>query len=180
MTKDTLQKEIEEAIPKLLDIARELSWNKISDNYKFILSEIKDNKENYHVQRVLIKKENDKKVPVTFSEIIGALQNLYDNLYDINLHIYKADKHLTVVDIRCYPKSSLDPFYRQKAINNPPTLHCKVAQPPWLTDKKGKFDINWEHKQWLIKWKLFWMGKKTPTPKIVNIGFLLCWLTNIN
>src|SRR5690349_7251276 len=105
MTKDTLHKEIEEAIPKLLDLGRELSWNKISENCKFILTEIKDSQENFHVHRILRKKENDKKVPVTFSEIMPALQSLYDNLYDINLHIYRADKRLTIVDIRYYPKS---------------------------------------------------------------------------
>lgn len=146
-------------------MARELSWNKISDNCKFILSEIKNSEENFHVQRVSIKKENDKKVPIIFSEIMLPLQNLYDNLYDINLHIYKADRHLTVIDIRYYPKSSLDPDYRQKVIQNPPMLHCKVAQPPWLTDKKEKFDINWENKQWLIRWKLFWMGQELKRQK---------------
>jgi hypothetical protein len=160
MTKDTLHKEIEEAIPKLIDLGRELSWNKISDNCKFILTEIKDSQEDFHVQRILRKKENDKKVPVTFSEIMPVLQNFYDNFYDINLHIYRADKRLTIVDIRYYPKSSLDQEYRQKIIDNPPMLHCKVATPPWLSDKKGKFDINWERKQLLIRWNLFWIGGK--------------------
>ena len=160
MTQDTLQKEVEEAIPKLLDLARELSWNKISDNCKFIITEIKDSKENFHVQRVLRKKQNDEKVPVTFSEIMPSLQNLYDNLYDINLHIYRADKYVTVVDIRYYPKSSLDQDFRQSVLDKPPMLHCKVATPPRLMDKKEKFDINWEHKQWLINWKLFWARQK--------------------
>jgi hypothetical protein len=173
MTKDTLQKEIEEGIPKLVDIARELSWNKISDNCKFILSEIKDGEENFHVQRVSRKKENDKKVPVTLPEMMLALQNLYDNLYDINLHIYRAKKSLTVVDIRYYPKSSLDPYYRQKVVHNPPMLHCKIAQPPWLTDKKQKFDINWEHKQWLIQWKLFWMGQELKRQKRLTVSATL-------
>jgi hypothetical protein len=160
MTKDTLQKKIEEAIPKLLDLARELSWNKISHNCKFILTEIKDSQENFHVQRVLGKKENDKKVPVTFPEIMPLLQTLYDNLYDINLYIYRAGNQLTVIDIRYFPKSSLDPQYRQKILHSAPTFHCKIAKPPWLTDKKEKFDINWENKQWLIDWKLFWMRRK--------------------
>ncbi|HEV7329989.1 MAG TPA: hypothetical protein VGN63_03020 [Flavisolibacter sp.] len=165
MTKDTLQKEIEEAVPKMLDLARDLSWNKISNNCKFILTEIKDSQENFHIQRVLRKRENDKKVPVTFQEIMSQLQNLYDNLYDINLHLYRAKKRLTIVDIRYYPKSSLAPDYRQKVIHNPPMLHCKVAQPPWLSDKKEKFDINWEHKLWWINWKLFWMGRQLKKQK---------------
>ena len=156
MTSNTLRYEIEKAVPKLLDLAKELTWNVCSDNCKFILTEIKDSEENFHMQRVSRKKENEKKVPVAFSELMPTLQNLYDNLYDINLYIYKSDRLLTVVDIRYYPKSSLDEEYRQKVSHNPPMLHCKVAHPPWLTGKNEKFDINWEHKQWLANWKLFW------------------------
>ncbi|AEV97452.1 hypothetical protein A4D02_35760 [Niastella koreensis] len=160
MTSNTLEKGIKEAVPKLLDLARELTGNDISDNCKFILTEIKDSSENFHVQRLLRKKENDKKAPTTFSDLMPTLQNLYDNLYDINLHVYRAKKQLTIVDIRYYSKSSLDQEYRQKVLHVPPMLHCKVAQPPWLTDKKEKFDINWEHKQWLTNWKLFWARRK--------------------
>jgi hypothetical protein len=104
----------------------------------------------------LRKKENDKKVPLTLIELMPALHSLYDNFYDINLHIYKAEKNMTIIDFRYYPKSSLDPNYRLKVLHNPPLFHCKVAHPPWLADRKKKFDINWEHKQWLINWKLFW------------------------
>src|SRR5688572_19552588 len=159
MTSNTLEKEIEAAVPNLLDVARVLTCNKNSDNCKFILTEIKDSQENFHVQRQLRKKENDKKVPVTLAELIPTVQNFYDNLYDINLHIYRANRHLTVIDIRYYPKSSLDQEFRQKVLHDPPMLHCKVAQPPWLTDQK-KFNINWEHKRWLINWKLFWARRK--------------------
>lgn len=165
MTKHTLQKETEEAVPKLLDLARELSWNKISDNCRFILTEIKDSQENFHVQRVLRKRENDRKVPMTLVELMPTLQNLYDDFYDINLHIYRATKSMTIIDFRYYPKSSLDQDYRQRVLHNPPMLHCKVAQPPWLTDKEEKFDINWEHKQWLINWKLFWALRKLKDQK---------------
>lgn len=161
MTSKTLEKEIKEAVPKLLDMARELTWNDIPDKCKFILTEIKNSTENFHVQRLLRIKENDKKIPIAFSEVRPTLQNLYDNLYDINLHVYRVKKHFTVVDIRYYPKSSLDQEYRQQVLHSPPMLHCKVAQPPWLTDdKEEKFDINWEHKQWLTNWKLFWARRK--------------------
>ena len=163
MTSSTLRKEIEEAVPKLLEMARELSWNKISDNCKFILTEIKDSQENFHVQRVLTKKENDKKVPVTLQELLLKLQDLYDNLYDINLNIYKSTKSMTIIDIRYYPKSSLDKDYEQKVLHNPPMLHWKVSFPPWMSDKKEKFDINWEHYSGWNKWRLFWLILKSRT-----------------
>ncbi len=165
MTKQTLNKDTEEAVLQLLDLARKLSWNKISDNCKYILTEIKGSQENFHVQRVLRRKENDRKVPMTLEELMPALQNLYDDFYDINLHIYRATNNMTIIDFRYYPKSALDEDYRQHVLHNPPMLHCKVAQPPWLTDKKEKFDINWEHKQWLINWKLFWARRKLKVPK---------------
>jgi len=156
----TLQDEIQEAIPKLFSMARELTWNKISDNYKFILTEIKDSDKNFHVQSRLIKKGNDRKIPVTIQDLLPTLRRLYPNIYDINLHIYKATKTLTIIDIRYYPKSSLGTDYRQKVFNDPPMLHLKVAIPPWMTEKKEKFNINWEHNQWAIKWRLFLSRRK--------------------
>ena len=157
MSPTTLQKDIDEMIPKLLDLARKQASNKIPDSCKFILTEIKDGQDNFHIQRRLLKKENDKKVPVTLQELMPSLDRLYDNLYDINLYIYRVSKHFTTIDIRYYPKSSLEEDYRQKVLLNPPMLHCKVAIPPWLQDKKEKFDINWEHKEWLNRLKILWM-----------------------
>ncbi len=156
MTLKTLQKEIEQAVPLLMKMVQELTWNNIAYNYKFILTEIKDNQKNFHLERKLLKKENDKKFPLKLQELMPALESLYNNLYDINLYVYRANHNGTIIDIRYYPKSSLDQEYRQKILTNPPMLHCKVATPPWLSDKKQKFDINWEHKQWLINWKMFW------------------------
>ncbi len=163
MTLVTLQDEIQEAIPKLFSLARGLTWNKIPDNYKFILTEIKNTDKNFNVQRRLIKKENDRKLPLTIQELLRTLRRLYSNIYDINLHIYKATKTLTIIDVRYYPKSSLDTDYRQKVFNDPPMLHLKVTIPPWMTEKKEKFNINWEHNQWIIKWKLFLSRRKLKT-----------------
>jgi hypothetical protein len=107
MTSDSLQQEIQEAIPELLNMAREMSWNKISNNCKFILTEIKNSNRSFNDQRMLLKKESDKKTPLPFQQVIPILQTLYKNLYDINLYIYKSSKDLTVIDIRYYQKSSI-------------------------------------------------------------------------
>lgn len=163
MTQSTLEKEILSAVPNLLEMARALTWNSISENYKLILTEIKNKEENFQVQSQIRKKENNKKVPVTLSELIPTLQSLYHNLYDINLHIYRAAKNLTVIEICYYPKSSLDSDYRVKVLQNPPMLHCKVARPSWLSDKKEKFDINWEHYEGLNRVRQFCMKIKLKT-----------------
>ena len=160
MSPGTLQQEIEQAVPRLLHLAGELSWNIVSGNCKFILSEIKDCEENFHVQRILRKRENDKKAPVVLSELMPTLQDLCSSLYDINLLIYKAGRDLTIIEIQYYPKSSLHEEYRQAVLHHSPMLHCKVAHPPWLMDERKKFDINWEHRPWLIKWKMFLARQK--------------------
>ncbi|GAB2815688.1 hypothetical protein [Ferruginibacter profundus] len=165
MIASTLQNDIEEAIPVLLELAREVTWNKISDNCKFIVSEIKNSGDNFHVQRRMRKKENDLKIPLTLQQQMPTLQQLYENFYDINLHIYKATKNLTIIDIRYYPKSSLDQEYKQQVMNNKPMLHSKITIPAWVSDKKNKFDINWEHKEWLIHWKLYWERRKLKSQK---------------
>ena len=160
MSPATLQEEIEKAIPILLNMARDLSWNKISGNCQFILSEIINSDTTSHEERNRRLLENNKKTPIPFSEIMPKLWHLYDNLYDINLFIYKSSKKLTVIDIRYFLKSSLDQDFRQKVINNPPVYHCKVAMPPWVSEKKEKFNINWEHNKRRILWKYYWQKRK--------------------
>jgi len=61
MSSDTLYDSLNSAVPTLLNLATDLTWNKISDNCKFILTEIKDNGLDFHQQRLATKKENDKK-----------------------------------------------------------------------------------------------------------------------
>ena len=151
------ENEIHEAIPKLLELAREMTWNEISDNCKFILSEITNSELNAIKQIKLRNKVNDRKIPVSLTEVIIALKAIYDNLYDVNLFIYKSNYQQTIIDVRYYAKSSLDKAYREQVTTSPPMLHCKVALPPWLSDKKTeKFDINWEHKMLAYRWKMFW------------------------
>ncbi len=168
MTLETLENEIKEAIPSLLEIARNLTKNKISDNCKFILTEIKDNDENFHKQRKLNNIVNDKKVPVSLTELMPELKKLYHNFYDINLHIYKATRNITIIDFRYYPKSSLDEDFRVKVLDNPPMLHCKILHPPWLSDRKEKFDINWEHYGRLTKLRLLWGKIKLRTRMLLR------------
>lgn len=163
MTLETLENEIKEAIPRLFEMARSLTKNKISDNYKLILTEIKNSSRNFHQQRKINKQISDKKNPLSLTELMPTLRILYDNFYDINLQIYKAKKDITIIDFRYYPKSSLDQNYRSKVLSNPPMLHCKVAHPPWLSDKKEKFDINWEHYEGLNRLRLFWLKLKLKT-----------------
>jgi hypothetical protein len=156
MTPDTLEKALNDAVVTLLSLARELTWNKISNNCKFILSEIENSEHNFFEQRKLRKIENDNKTPAALQDLVPLLLKQYENLYDINLHIYKSTKDLTIIDIRYYPKSSIEEEFRMKIKDQQPMLHCKVSTPPYNFEKKEKFDINWEHNNFWHKWKMFW------------------------
>ncbi|SEW36999.1 hypothetical protein [Chitinophaga arvensicola] len=160
MNLTTLETDIGKATLKLLEMARDSTWNNISDNCKFILTEVKNSQDSFHEQRKLNKKVNDKKVPVTLTELMPTLENLYDDFYDINLHIYKATKTVTVIDFRYYTKSFHDKEYQDKISHDPPMLHSKIAIAPWVSDKKEKFDINWQHYKGLNRLRLIWMKLK--------------------
>lgn len=160
MTPNTFQEELEAAVPQLLDLARGLTWNNIANNCKFIFSEIKNSDKKHFEQRRLMLKENEKKTPISLEELMPTLQKNYSNFYDINLHIYKSSKKITVIDIRCFFKSSLDNNYQQTIINNLPMLHCKVPIPNWLANKQERFDINWEHYKFKNLCKTFWAKQK--------------------
>jgi hypothetical protein len=157
MTSTELEKQISDASQMLLQMAKDLTWNKFSDNIKFIIKETKDSSEDFNIEKLNRKIENDKKIPVNLNELIPLLHRLYTDLHDVNLYIYKASAKMTIIEIQYYPKSSLPEKYRLEAINVPSMLHCKVAIPPWLSDKNKKFDINWEHKPYLIRLGFLWM-----------------------
>ncbi len=158
-----LESKLESATQALLNLASNTSYNTISDNCLYLMSEIRVQDKNAFEAAKLRKKENDKKVPVTIDAIMPSLLEIFDQLYEIDLLVYKSRKSVTIIDIQVFLKSSLDLEFRKTVVNKPPGLHCKVAIPFWLDNKKEKFDINWEHNTlnnqfrrllMQVKWKL--------------------------
>lgn len=161
MKKENLYKEISDAVQSLLKMARESSFNNISDNCKFIISEIKHSDKNFFEQNKIRKIDNDKKTPKPLIDTIVELETMYANLYDINLYVYKADSHSTIIEIQYFPRSSHDLEYQKISATQETMLHCKVAVPVYASDNKEKFDINWQLGTLNHKWKMFWWQRKT-------------------
>jgi hypothetical protein len=161
MKKESLYKEISDAVQSLLEMARASSFNNISDNCKFIISEIKRSDKNFFEQNKIRKTVNDRKTSKPLTDIIVELEMLYSNLYDVNLYVYKADKHLTVIEIQYFLRSSLDIGYQKLSATQETMLHCKVAIPAYASDNKKKFDINWQLGTINHNWKIFWWQRKT-------------------
>lgn len=161
MKKTSLNRELEQATLKLLEMARNSCWNKISKNCEFILSEInKDATTNFFEERKLRKNENSNKTPTSLNETVNSLKEIYDNLYDVNLYIFHAKKNKTIIDVRYFLKSRLEHTYQEEAIDKEPMLHCKIGIPPYHIDKENKYDVNWELGGIRDKWNMFlWRSK---------------------
>lgn len=156
-----MEKNIEEEIKtltiRLLDLVNLNCWNDISRNLMFILSNIPEVEgEKFFIQRINRNKLNKKKIPKSFTEVIFSLKEIYDLIYDINLYVYKSKKHKTIIEIRYFLKGELSPDYLKIIANNPPMLHCKITIPPYLNNKRNKFDVNWELGGIRYNWNMFW------------------------
>ena len=158
MTPKTLKKDIQISIHRLLEMVKDLCTNTISENLVYLVSEIKDTELNANEELKKRIRENNVKEPISFENAIDILLAEFENLYDINIYIHKAEKNRTIVDIRFYTKLSFERHHRRAVKFRGPMLHCKISNPMYY--QEGKFDLNWEHGGIKHKWKLFWYRKK--------------------
>lgn len=160
MKKNAIQKELTDAVKSLLEMARDLTFNKISSNCFFITSEIERSERNSFEQNKIRINSNNKKTPKTLADVIPDIEKLYDNIYDLNLYVYKAQKKQTIIEIQYYPRSSLDTDYLKKTETIETMLHWKVYTPPYYFENEEKFDIHWQFDTLNHKWKMFWWNRK--------------------
>ena len=130
------------AIENLFLIAKNLTLNSYSKNYRFILSQINNTELNIFETRKSEVEENNKKEPIHYDEALDKVLIMYDEIYDINLFIYKSTENETIINIKYFLKSSLDYEYQKTVKGNKPMLHSKIDLPMNYQENK-KFDINW-------------------------------------
>ena len=144
LIKDNIEQSLKEASSALLEMVRNSCWNKISNNTSYIISEIINDERNFFDKRIKRKKANEKKNPKSLVQITAELKDIYENLYDINLYVYKSKKESTIIEIQYYPKSSLESDFYETVKSNEPMLHCKIGLPHYQKNNNEKFDVNWE------------------------------------
>ncbi|MCW3162177.1 hypothetical protein [Chryseobacterium oryctis] len=138
-----LKTELNIAITNLFLIAKDYTFNNYSSNLKFIISEIRNNELNSFEQAKIGVIENEKKIPIQYDDAVKELINYYDEIYDINLYIYKSTLKETIIDIKYFLKTSLDLEYRKIIINEKAMIHSKINLPMNYRENE-KFDINWK------------------------------------
>ena len=164
ITAKNLNRQIKEATNQLLEMAKEHSWNKISSDVKYVIKKVKaeitEGKNLFETNRIR-KRLLSLKERLDLKSAIKQLNSEFENIYLIELYIFKASKKETIVEIEILEKSELDAEYRKTVLNESPMLHCKVAIPPYIGfEKKDKFDINWQLETIECKWKVFWWRRK--------------------
>lgn len=158
--RESLRNSILSSRTALFNMAKDCCWNQLSNNCLYLLSEIEDTEENFHEQRRRRRQQNSLKTPQTLAQILPTLEEIYDNLYDVNLYVYHAKKRITLIEIQYYPISSLDSAYAEKVRHRAPMFHSKITIPPYRKDDEEKFDINWELGGIKHRWKMFWWWRK--------------------
>lgn len=145
VNKENLKENIESCITNLLGLVKINCWNKISSNYVFIVSDLNDfERSNFFQQRKARNKVNKSKITISLNSAIEILYQEYQDLYDVNLYIFEAGKKETIIEIRYYRKSNLEPDYLKLVKDNEPMYHSKILKPYYVKDS-NKFDVNWEH-----------------------------------
>jgi len=151
-----LEENIKLTVCSLEILIKEKCFNKISNNYLYILSEINDfDNTNFHEQRKINNRINNSKTPVKIDYALKVLSKIYNDLYDVNLYVFKAKKNLTVIEIQYYKKARLDSDYFIKVKDNHPMYHAKVPLPPCRNNDSEKFGINWNNGEFLNELKIW-------------------------
>lgn len=95
-----LEENIKLTVSSLEILIKEKCFNKISNNYLYILSNINDfENTNFHEQKKISNRINNKKTPVKIDHALKVLSEIYSDLYDVNLYVFKAKKNITVIEI---------------------------------------------------------------------------------
>lgn len=153
-TYKTLEENIKETVSSLIVLVKEECWNKISDKYFYILTDINEFEYvNFHELRTKERKINREKVPKDIDTVLKFLYEIYFDLYDINCYIFKAKKDCTIIEIQYFRKSDLDSGYLEKVRENQPMYHAKMLLPPNKRNDLEKFDVNWNNEGILYKIK---------------------------
>lgn len=151
MAIETLRQDIEQLTSQLLQMTRERCWNTIPDEVAYIISEIVHD-EGWE-QRINRRRSKDGIEPISFDYLISELEERYPALHDINLHVHRAEKHRTIVDVQYYLKEKAG---SETGDEVPSMLHAKVAIPPYRKDDSKKFDVHWGFGGFRHSYRMFW------------------------
>ncbi|WP_164976649.1 hypothetical protein [Chryseobacterium sp. CH21] len=172
MTQNDLKDHIKINITSLLQLVKTNCWNTISPDLFFILSDFNEFEGTNSLERSSSRNRiNNSKMMLTLDSAVENLYKELDDLYDVNLYMFRANKTETIVEIQYYRKSNFETDYFAAIKDNQPMFHSKIEIPVYAWDG-GKFDVNWEsggglHHAWKIfLWRNFLYKRKIRDKKL--------------
>jgi hypothetical protein len=159
MNKQTLKYNLHEIAKETIRFAKELTWNKYSDNVYFKIKPnvLDDNDHLDNDERINLgqrKAELDK--ILTIDQVVDRLCFADRVPVWTNISIERTTKKWTIIELMTSRRFSED-NYMHKDSGFPP-FHIAIATPIYRNEKE-KFNINWRHDKFRTKfytwiWKL--------------------------
>jgi hypothetical protein len=148
MDASKFRQHLDKSLVLLLDITKQLCYNEISENFKFIIHpsgrEFHDGL-NAFEKKNLIKLNSYADKLLNVDQVVNLLCHGDKVPLWINTTVYESREHLTVIHLLCSRRVRHDNELFYKAVEYPPfNVMVPLPPDPLRKDINGKFDINWK------------------------------------
>jgi hypothetical protein len=162
MDKDIFSRHLDEATKMLVELTKQYCFNDLSDQYRYVLTPnfrtVDPNDEHLSKQEIaLLQKWNKQENKLLTTEQVVYLLH-HDNMVPlwINMTIYEAREHLTIIDLFCSRRLRAEQDLMHKPVV--PPFHMLVPMPPDY-EEGVRFDINWKKERFGKKWPAIWLKR---------------------
>lgn len=147
----TFKYNLQKASNETIRFAKELTWNKFSDNLCFVIKpnvlDDSDHLDNDELINLAQRRKELRKL-LTIDEVINRLCFSERIPIWINISIYQTKKDKTIIELQTSRRFRKED-YMYKETEFPP-FHIAIPLPPSL-DGTEKFDINWKYNKFKLK-----------------------------
>jgi hypothetical protein len=148
MEPSKFRRHLDNSLRSLLDITRQLCYNEISENFKFLIQpsgrEFHDGLNDFERKNLIRLNKYANKL-LNIDQVVNLLCHENKVPLWINTTVYESKENLTVIHLLCSRRLRHDNELFYKAVEYPP-FNVMVPLPPDPLRKNidGKFDINWK------------------------------------
>jgi len=162
MDKEIFSRHLDEATKMVVELTKQYCFNDLSEQYRYVLTPnvrtVDPNDEHLTKQEIAVLQKWNKQESqlLTVDQVVHLMH--HDNKVPvwINMTIYEARKHITVVDLFCSRRLRAEQDLMHKPVV--PPFHMLVHMPPDYEEGK-RFDINWKKERFGQRWPSMWLKR---------------------
>ena len=159
---DIFSRHLDKATNMVVELTKQYCFNELPDQYRYVLTPnvrtVDPNDEHLTKQEIAVlqKWNKQKNLLLTAGQVISLLH--HDNRVPvwIDMTIYEARKHVTVIDLFCSRRLRTEQDLMHKPVV--PPFHMLVPMPPDY-EEGVRFDINWKKERFGQKWPAKWLKR---------------------